>query len=87
MVLAWGLLVAPLTHALNHGHRHTHGALPTPSGPHGAGSVEHLLALATQAPAVPELLPVSSGVMLVQAPQPRSPYVESWNRVEESQGP
>ena len=87
MVLAWGLLVAPLAHALNHGHRHSHGALPAPSGQHGEGTVEHLLALATHAPGVPELLQVSSLVTLVQAQQPRSPQVESWNRVEESQGP
>ena len=87
MVLAFGLLVAPLTHALKHDHRHTHGAPPAQSGPHGEGAVEHLLALATQAPAVPVLLRERFLVTLVQAQRPRAPQVASWNRVEESQGP
>jgi hypothetical protein len=90
MVLAWGLLVAPLVHTFTHahGHGHSHGAQPqgTP-GTHGAGSVEHLLAVSTGAPPVPELSPVRMPLALARAERPRSPPLERWQSVEESQGP
>lgn len=97
VVLAWGLLVAPLAHATSHAqkHQHVHGASRSvrnqssdqPSDQHGAGTVEHLLALATQAPPVPELQRVLTIRELAPFAQPASPSIEPWNQVEESQGP
>ena len=89
-VLAFGLLVTPLSHALTHGrgHAHSHGALPVQSDqPHGAGSLEHLLSVATQTPVLPELMRVGTLVEVVQAERPASPDLETWNTVEEPQGP
>ena len=88
-VLAWGLLVAPLSHALTHarGHVHSHGAVPVSEQSHGAGSLEHLFAVATRAPASPELMRVSTLLVLAQLERPTAPHVEAWNRVEEPQGP
>ncbi len=88
VLLTWGLLVAPLLHSVSHahGHSHSHGGLPQ-SAPHGAGSVEHVLALASPAPALPELTRVQVLVALSSEPMPASPQAPSWNRVEEPQGP
>ena len=89
LVLAWGLLVTPLTHALAHGragHRHEH-SVPASPGQHGAGSLEHLLVVACAAPATPELTRVSRVLTLAEVALPSSPIVESWNSVENPQGP
>ena len=55
--------------------------------PHGAGSLEHLLSVATQTPVLPELMRVGTLVEVVQAERPASPDLETWNTVEEPQGP
>ena len=88
-VLAWGLLVGPLSHTVTHarGHVHSHGVPVSPEQPHGAGSLEHLFAVATNAPALPELTRVSTLLVLTQLERPTSPHVETWNSVEEPQGP
>ena len=89
VVLAWGLLLAPLTHASAHGrdgHGHSHGA-PASPGQHGAGSLEHLLAVACAAPFVPELTRLSTTLVLLEVARPCSPVVEVWNSVENPQGP
>ncbi len=84
VVLAWGLLVAPLTHAWTHardGHGHSHG-VPASASQHGAGSLEHLLVVACAAPATPELTRVGTVLVLAEVARPASPVVESWNSVE-----
>ena len=89
VVLAWGLLVAPVTHAFRHardGQGHSHGALPT-SEEHGGGSVEHLLAVATAAAAPLELVRVSTLVVLEEVARPLTPALVARNPVENPQGP
>lgn len=89
VVLAWGLLVAPLAHASTHarsGHRHEHSA-PASSEQHGAGSLEHLLVLACAAPTAPDLTRVSMVLTVAEVALPSSPVIESWNSVENPQGP
>jgi hypothetical protein len=88
VLLAWGLLVAPLLHSLTHahGHAHSHAGLPT-KAPHGTGSVEHLLALASPAPALPEVTRVQVLLALASEVEPVAPDVRCWHRVEQPQGP
>lgn len=84
--LVFGLVVAPLLHRVDHGHRHDHGA-PVPSAPHGAGSLEHQL-LAFQAHAAPPL-PIRFAV-LVSTPAlaaPVAPDLVERLGVERPQGP
>lgn len=40
-VAAFGFIVAPLLHGLEHEHGHRHGPVEAPSAPHGQGSLEH----------------------------------------------
>lgn len=92
MLLAWGLLVAPALHAITHAHGHPHHhSAPTaptaPDAPHGAGSVEHLLALATPGTATPQVVWVGHAVSRREASQPRPPDLERRSRVEVPQGP
>jgi hypothetical protein len=51
LLLAFGLVVAPLLHSLRHAHGHSHGPA-TPTAPHGAGSLEHQALAFTAAPGV-----------------------------------
>lgn len=89
MLLAWGLLVAPALHAVTHAHGHPHHhSVPTaPATPHGTGSVEHLLALATTSAATPRVLWVGQAVHRPEASRPRPPDLERWSGVEAPQGP
>jgi hypothetical protein len=88
VVLAWGLLVAPLVHSFTHahGHRHTHG-VPSKGAHAEPGTVEHLLAVATETP--PAVDPIRIGVLLTLAElqEPLAPSLSRWNPVEQPQGP
>lgn len=89
MLLAWGLLVAPALHALTHAHGHPHHhSVPTAPGlPHGAGSVEHLLALATTGTVTPQVFWVGHAVSPREAHPPPGPDLERPSGVEVPQGP
>ncbi|MFZ5439284.1 MAG: hypothetical protein ACOZQL_04705 [Myxococcota bacterium] len=88
VLLAWGLLVAPLVHRESHahGHRHSHG--PTqPSSPHGAASLEHQALSFVEGPATPT--PIFLASLLVVRPElvPQTPERRVHRRVEQSQAP
>lgn len=89
LVLAFGLVVAPLLHRFEHadGHAHHHGST-TPDEPrHGEGSLEHQLASFT-APAL-TVEPSFFAVALTQprAHEQRAPYLGARWTVEQPQGP
>lgn len=84
MLLAFGLLIAPLLHGLDHGHAHSHG--PSQAS-HGAGSLEHQsLAFASPADVVePTFFAVVLGVPA--ATSQRSAELASRWSAEQPQGP
>lgn len=84
MLLAFGLLVAPLLHGIDHGHSHSHG--PSQSS-HGAGSLEHQsLAFASPAEVVePTFFAVGLGVS--KSASQHAPELASRWSAEQPQGP
>ncbi len=89
LVLAFGLVVAPLLHRFEHGdgHAHHHGSTPPEEARHGEGSLEHQLASFT-APSL-AVEPVFFAVALNQprAHQQRGPHLNARWTVEQPQGP
>lgn len=88
LVLAFGLVVAPLLHRFEHGHGHHHHGSSTPDeSRHGEGALEHQLASFT-APSL-AVEPVFFAVALTQprARQPRATHVNARWTVEQPQGP
>ena len=88
VVLAWGLLIAPLAHSFTHahGHRHTHG-VPSKGAHAEPGSIEHLLAVATQTPRVEAPVRPGAVIALAQFALPSAPALNRWTPVEQPQGP
>ena len=93
LVLAWGLLVAPVAHAFTHahGHAHTHGApskkSPAPHTAPDGGGVEHLRAVATEGAVVEAPLRLASVAALTELRAPRAPALARWTSAEQPQGP
>jgi hypothetical protein len=87
VVLAWGLLVAPIVHSFEHGHRHTHGLPSDPSRHAGEGTVEHLLAIGVETQILEAPVARVLVVRLVEPRSPESAAVRRWNSVEQPQGP
>lgn len=88
LVLAFGLVVAPLLHRFEHGDGHHHHGSRTPDeSRHGEGSLEHQLASFT-APSL-AVEPVFFAVALTQprAHQQRAPQLSARWTVEQPQGP
>lgn len=84
MLLAFGLLVAPLLHGIDHGHSHSHG--PAQSR-HGDGSLEHQ-SLAFSSPAAivePTFFAVALGSPVVTS-QDVVDLAPRWT-AEQPQGP
>lgn len=84
MLLAFGLLIAPLLHGIDHGHSHSHGPA---QARHGDGSLEHQ-SLAFASPAVvvePTFFAVALGAPASLAA--RSPELSLRWSVEQPQGP
>lgn len=87
-LLGWALVVAPLVHAVSHGHSysHAHGSLPTSSS-HGDGSFEHHRALIASPPAMPVVPLVLLAMNVREAAAPRAPFVRPHRISEQPQGP
>ncbi|MBM4781405.1 MAG: hypothetical protein GQE15_27300 [Archangiaceae bacterium] len=84
VLLAFGLLIAPLLHGVDHGHSHSHG--PAQSR-HGAGSLEHQ-SLAFSSPAAivePTFFAVALGTP--QATSRHAVDVSARWTAEQPQGP
>jgi hypothetical protein len=89
LVLAFGLVVAPLLHRFEHGdgHTHHHGSSPPDDSRHGEGSLEHQLASFTSPSLAVE--PVFFAVALEQphAHQQQAPSTSARWTAEQPQGP
>lgn len=89
LLLAFGLVVAPLLHRFEHGdgHGHHHGSSTPEESRHGEGALEHQLASFT-APAL-AVEPVFFAVALTQprAHQQRAPHQRARWTAEQPQGP
>jgi hypothetical protein len=87
LALTWGLVVAPLLHSREHGHRHTHGAPVQQPGSHGVGSVEHLLAIANEPVEVALTAVIWFALSTQRALVPQPTFLAARHRAEQPQAP
>jgi hypothetical protein len=82
LLLAWGLLAAPLLHTVEHahGHRHHHKAAP-------GGNLEHFSALALVAPTLSAPILVATTVSRPSLTEPDPPWLTLRRLSAEPQGP
>ncbi|MDP1921207.1 MAG: hypothetical protein Q8L14_33510 [Myxococcales bacterium] len=89
LLLAFGLVVAPLLHRFEHGdgHGHHHGSSTPDESRHGEGALEHQLASFTAPTLAVE--PIFFAVALTQprAHQQGAPHLTARWTVEQPQGP
>ncbi|MEW6431263.1 MAG: hypothetical protein AB1730_07110 [Myxococcota bacterium] len=88
VALGWGLVLAPVLHAVEHahGHAHHHGA-PASQPRHGDGSVEHQQAVFLDPPAAPVLGASWRPLPRVEPARPDAPDIAPAFRPEQPQGP
>lgn len=89
LVLAFGLVVAPLLHRFEHGdgHAHRHGSSAPDDSRHGEGSLEHQLASFTAPSLAVEPIFFAVAIAVPGAARQRSPDHNARWTAEQPQGP
>jgi len=89
LLLAFGLVVAPLLHRVEHGdgHSHHHGSSTPDESRHGEGSLEHQLASFTAPSLTVEPIFFAVALAKPRAHQQRAPNASDRWTAEQPQGP